>query len=621
MVGVAAFSGASAGLLPSVIGVAIGVVAGNAAPAPPGFGGLVARLVAGLPWPAVLAVTLVSTLVSVGLTVGASKVGSSVAGEVTAAIRIEMLRGALFASPKAVDKAGRASVAQPPGNAPPGFKAPDVRGGDLVKLTIARESALAGEFLVSMMTGLPQALVTIVVLGIELVRGGTAVVLVGGVVLFVTSRLAADRASRRVADAMRSMQQADAGIFASLGEKLTQSEELMLLGARGEALREFAETAFRCADARDRFTSALAVAGQIKSVFTAMSPLLILLAVVASGRSHDAGQVAKLLLYAPLLMARFEVLDALRTGLIERGPVLRAATRLFDLAPSPATRTPLASAGDVKEGAIEVRDLRFTPEGGKKPVLDGVSFTIPPGSIVGVCGPSGCGKSTLLRLLLRLEDPDEGAIEIDGVDLRHFDGDAVAQTFGVVGQSSRLFERSVRQNLSVGLGRPADDVALREVLRRVKLDELASEEASSRSLSTEFKAVPPNFSGGEQRRLLMARMLVREAKIFVLDEPEAGLPSATAESILREISAMAKGRTCVVVTHAPHLLASSFNVVLEAGRIADIGTHAALVERSPTYRALLAEGLREGPSATKPVSREPSSTAPVSRPLPEPVPR
>ena len=320
-------------------------------------------------------------------------------------------------------------------------------------------------------------------------------------------------------------------------------------------------------------------------------------------------------------MARFEVLDALRTGLIERGPVLRAATRLFDLAPSPATRTPLASAGDVKEGAIEVRDLRFTPEGGKKPVLDGVSFTIPPGSIVGVCGPSGCGKSTLLRLLLRLEDPDEGAIEIDGVDLRHFDGDAVAQTFGVVGQSSRLFERSVRQNLSVGLGRPADDVALREVLRRVKLDELASEEASSRSLSTEFKAVPPNFSGGEQRRLLMARMLVREAKIFVLDEPEAGLPSATAESILREISAMAKGRTCVVVTHAPHHLASSFNVVLEAGRIADIGTHAALVERSPTYRALLAEGLREGPSATKPVSREPSSTAPVSRPLPEPVPR
>src|SRR5690242_3648340 len=134
---------------------------------------------------------------------------------------------------------------------------------------------------------------------------------------------------------MQAMQQADAGIFASLGEKLATTEDLRLLGARGQALGEFAETAYRCADARTRFTSALAVSGQIKSVFTAMSPLLILIALQVSGRAHDAGDVAKLLLYVPLLMARFEGLDALRAGLIEREPVLKATLKLFGLRESP----------------------------------------------------------------------------------------------------------------------------------------------------------------------------------------------------------------------------------------------------------------------------------------------
>src|SRR5207245_391409 len=103
--------------------------------------------------------------------------------------------------------------------------------------------------------------------------------------------------------------------------------------------------------------------------------------------------------------------------------------------------------------------------------------------------------------------------------------------------------------------------AMRKTLARVKMDELVKVgDASARSLATEVRAVPPNFSGGEQRRLLLARMLVRDAKIFILDEPEAGLPSATAEEILRAVAELANGRTCIVVTHAPHLLGSTFNV-------------------------------------------------------------
>jgi ABC-type transport system involved in cytochrome bd biosynthesis fused ATPase/permease subunit len=214
-----------------------------------------------------------------------------------------------------------------------------------------------------------------------------------------------------------------------------------------------------------------------------------------------------------------------------------------------------------------------------------------------------------VRLLLRLDEPSSGSIAVDGVDLKRFDADALAATFGVLGQASKVFERTIADNLRLGLeGGPADD-RLREILRLVKLDMLA-EEGEGKGLATRFKAMPPSLSGGEQRRVLLARMLARQAKVFVLDEPEAGMPSATAEELLKHVAELAAGRTCVVVTHAPHLLRSTFNVVIDQGKIVAQGTHAELVESSDAYRALLAEGLqraaRTAPGPLPPGARPPA---------------
>lgn len=612
-----AIAGATAGLLPAMIGIALNVVLERPEARSAGIAGVIAHLTAGAPAPVVIGAAMVATLVTVGVSVLSSKLGSQLAGEVTAALRIEMLRATLAASPRDVDAAGKiiaGSKGGPP--PPPGIKVPEVRGTEVVKVAIAREAALAADFSIAVLTGLPQALVTLLVLAFELIADGTWLVLAGGAGLFVISRLAADRASRRVAREMQAMQQADTAIFGSLGETLAATEDLRLLGARGQALREFAEAAYRVADARTRFTGALAVSGQIKSVFSAMSPLLILLALKISSRSHDPGDVAKLLLFAPLLMARFEALDALRSGLIERGPVLRAAARLLHLPESPARPAHPASAQDLASGAIVFDAVSFTPSGGSRAVIDGLSLEVPEGAIVGICGPSGCGKSTLLRLLLRLDEPDGGAIRVGGVGLERLSADELPRIFAVLGQASRLLERSIGKNLAMGLDSAPADERMRATLRRVKLDELAGGAAalapsSGRGLDTEFRAVPPSFSGGEQRRLLLARMLVRDARIFVLDEPESGLPSATAEEILRAVAELAGGRTCLVVTHAPHLLASTFNVVMAEGKIAAMGTHDHLVATSDIYRALLAEGLR-GPA--RPAPGAPAMAAPPGRP-------
>lgn len=214
-------------------------------------------------------------------------------------------------------------------------------------------------------------------------------------------------------------------------------------------------------------------------------------------------------------------------------------------------------------------------------------------------------------MLLRLDEPTGGQITVGGADLRRIPPAELPQLFGILGQSSRLLERSIAQNLSIGLSTPPSEDAMKEALRRVRLDELTGDEpGSNRNLHTEFRAVPPSLSGGEQRRLLLARMLLRNPRFFVLDEPEAGLPSATAEQILRELRAIAAGRTCIVVTHAPHLLESNFNIVMDAGKIAATGTHQELSENSELYRSLLAEGLKK------------SSTAPArpTPPMPGPPP-
>ena len=595
-----ALSGVTAGVLPAVMGIALNAVLRRPSGPGAGLAGFFAHLVAGLsPW-SVIAAALVATLASVSVTVYSSRRASELAGEVTAALRVEMLRAVLHASPRDVDAAGLDSIEARGGKAasppPPGVKVPAVRGTEIVKLAVARESGLVADFAVALIGGFPQAVLTLAVLSWELFAGGTAVVLVGGAALFVLSRLVSDYASRRVGRAMAAMQHADVAVFAGLGEVLSATEDLRLLGAREQAMREFSAAAYRVADARREFTGALAVAGQIKSVFTAVSPLLILITLQIAGRASDPGEVAKLLLVVPLLMARLEALDALRAGLIEREPLLRATCLLLALPKAPRASPDPVSSAAVTTGAISFDNLTFTPPGAACPVLSGLSLDIPDGALIGICGRSGSGKSTLLRLLLRLDDADSGSIFVGGADLQRIAPTELPRVFAVLGQASRLLERSVESNLALGLATPPDAASMRAALRRVDLADLA-EPDGARGLATDVRAVPPNFSGGEQRRLMLARMLLRDARVLVLDEPESGLPSATAEQLLRGVAEIAAGRTCVVVTHAPHLLRSTFNVVLDGGKVAGIGTHEELSATSEIYRALLAEGLK-APAAT-----------------------
>ena len=354
-----------------------------------------------------------------------SETGARLTADTTAELRIAMMRAAISSSPRAIDELGGKLGAPTP---PPGMKLPPSApkpGGDAVKLVVLRDAQSTAEFLVATLVTLPQAIFALGALAIDLARSGALAVLAGGAGMFVLSRLLSMRASRGVARATSALQASDAGVFSEVSEKLTHIEDLRLAGAREEAEREVGEATKKAAFARRGFARALSVSGQITGVLGAMAPLLVLVALSVSGRPPSPGEVAKLLLAIPVVVARLQALDALRVGAIEKSPVLANVRAVLGLPPHPDPSGARIDASALHGGSVRFDEVGFTPAGRATSIVRGITLDIPEGSVVGLCGPSGSGKSTLLRLLLRLDDPTEGSVLVGGTDVREIVVDAV----------------------------------------------------------------------------------------------------------------------------------------------------------------------------------------------------
>lgn len=396
---------------------------------------------------------------------------------------------------------------------------------------------------------------------------------------------------RRVGETRLELQKADLGVFAMLQETLSSLEDLRVWGASEQVIAEFATCSYASADARRRFAGTLAVASQVRSVFSAMSPLIVVIALQLGGGAMDAGGVAKLLLLVPLMIGRLEVLDGVRQGLVERGPVLASTLALFGLKPHPP-RAPdaLTIEGSKLRGELVFEDVTFTPLGATRPVLDSVSMRIPAGKVVGVCGASGSGKSTLVRLILRLDDPERGRILLDGVDVRTIEPVQLSELFGVLRQSAQLLERASRKPSH----RPSGATGRRRIACCPSNGGPLGPRRSGRATGTRYRRfqTPTERFWRRISPRPLARMMLGPSCVQLLDEPEAGLPSALVEDLLARVVDAAGRRTLLVVTHAPHLLRSDFNVVLHDGKVAATGTHEELMQTSEEYRVLLAESLK-----------------------------
>jgi ATP-binding cassette subfamily C protein CydCD len=240
---------------------------------------------------------------------------------------------------------------------------------------------------------------------------------------------------------------------------------------------------------------------------------------------------------------------------------------------------------------IEFDTVGFAYPGGRRPAHTGLSFTIAAGERVGVVGPSGSGKSSIVRLLLRLFDPQSGVIRIGGHDLRSFDPDAVRSMIAVVSQDTWLFHGSVEENLR--LGRPdATEAELVAAARAANAHDFIM--GLPDGYQTAIGERGSQLSGGQRQRLAIARALLRDAPILVLDEALSSVDAENEAVIQQALDRLMTGRTTLILAHRLSSVISADRIlVLEDGAVVQSGSHAALIAQEGPYRQLMGPQMAE----------------------------
>jgi ATP-binding cassette subfamily B protein len=258
---------------------------------------------------------------------------------------------------------------------------------------------------------------------------------------------------------------------------------------------------------------------------------------------------------------------------------------LLAVPPLPEPITPAEPAGT----SIELRGVRFGYDGGPA-VLDGIDATIPAGSFTAVVGPSGAGKSTLLKLLGRFFDVTEGTIRIGGRDVRELGSAGVSRLTAQVFQDVYLFEGTIADNLRMAAP-DATDADLDRVARIARLDEVV--ERLPQGWHTRVGEAGSTLSGGEKQRVSIARALLKDAPIVLLDEATAALDPANEAAVAGAIAELARDRTVIVVAHRlSTVVAADRILVLDQGRITEHGDHGTLLAAGGTYARFWNERVR-----------------------------
>jgi ATP-binding cassette subfamily B protein len=400
----------------------------------------------------------------------------------------------------------------------------------------------------------------------------------------------AGRYGRRSRPALQEVQQRIAELTADVEENVSGVRVVKAFAAEDRQLERFQHSVTRVFDQSMLTTRQRA----FYNPFIGFLPNLGLAAILLVGGrqvisgSLTLGDFAAFYAYLLMLIAPMRQLGVV-LGLAQRATA--SGARMFELLDrepqivTPAGAPPLPPG----HGRVELRGVRFAYEDASVPALRDIDLTVEAGTTVALVGATGSGKSTLVQLLGRLYDVTEGAVLIDGADVRDVDVASLRDSIAVVDDDPFLFSASVAENIAYG--RP--DAAQAEI-----------EQAAERAQAAGFIAELPNgyetrvgergltLSGGQRQRIAIARALLADPRILVLDDATSSVDASTEQAIKAALREVMAGRTTFVIAHRLSTIALADDiVVLEGGEIVARGTHGQLLERSELYAEIAAKGL------------------------------
>ena len=415
--------------------------------------------------------------------------------------------------------------------------------------------------------------------------------------------------ARRMGARLAGIQRESANHNAAMSTQMTErfsAPGATLIKLFGRPATESAEFAARARRVRDIGVRAAMLQWVFVTALTLVSALALAVVYALGGfyalrGSLDPGDVVALAL---LLTRLYAPLTSLASARVEVMSALVSFERVFEVLDLPPLIQEPVNPRPIPDGpvAVEFDSVRFAypaadtvslasleevakldTRGGVE-VLHGVSFRAEPGQVVAIVGSSGAGKSTIASLLPRLYDVDAGAVRLGGVDVRELSFDTIRATVGMVTQDGHLFHESIRANLMLAAPEATEE-QIWEVLRRARLADLIA--SLPDGLETVVGERGYRLSGGERQRLTIARLLLAQPRVVILDEATAHLDSTSESAVQAALSEALAGRTAVVIAHRLSTIrAADIILVVEDGRIVERGSHSELLAASGRYEEL-----------------------------------
>jgi ATP-binding cassette subfamily B protein len=333
----------------------------------------------------------------------------------------------------------------------------------------------------------------------------------------------------------------------------------------------------------------------LRNVLMTLGPSLLLLLggyLVLTGATTVGTVISVVTILAGRLAGSAGSLSSTYVNITGSLALFQRIFQYFDLPPD-VTDRPGARVLSSVQGAVSFRDVAFSYPGACQAALRDVSFDVAPGQLVALVGPSGAGKTTMTNLLARFYDPSRGSVHVDGVDVRDVTRESLSRQMGIVFQDSFLFHASVRDNLLYAQPEATEE-ELAAAIRAAHLEDLIA------SLPDGYDTIVGErghrLSGGEKQRMAIARVILKDPRLVILDEATSNLDTVSEQLIQAALRPLFAGRTAFVIAHRlSTVLAADVILVFDRGRLVERGTHAELVRRGCLYADLYERQFRSDP--------------------------